>query len=43
MDTELILGYFLPPGILDHFIIKDFTVIAGKEKYMGLYGFDDYC
>ncbi len=43
MDTELILSYFLPPGTLGYFIIiKNFTVIAGKEKYVGLYGFDNH-
>ena len=42
MKEEEILGYFLPPHTLDYFTVKDFQIEEGKEKYMGLYGFDDH-
>ena len=42
MEEREFLGYFLPPGTLDYFDIESFEVIEGKEKYMGLYGFDDH-
>lgn len=42
MNEHTLLGYFLPPGSLDYFEIKDFTIEEGEEKYIGLYGFDDH-
>jgi transposase len=42
IETKEVLGYFLPPGTLDYFNIKDFKIEEGEEKYMGLYGFDDH-
>ncbi len=42
MEEKEILGYFLPPGSLDYFEVKDLKIIEGEEKYEGLYGFDDH-
>jgi len=40
-EEQEFIGYFLPPGTLEYFNIKDFQIEEGKEKYMGIYGFDD--
>ncbi len=41
ISIEEFIGYFLPPGSLEYFEIKDFRIKEANEKYMGKYGFDD--
>lgn len=41
METQELLGYFLPADTLEYFEIETFEIKEGKEKYLGKYGFDD--
>ena len=41
IDPKEFFALFLPPKTLEYFDMSDYEIKEGKEKYMGIYGFDD--
>jgi hypothetical protein len=41
VSNKEFISLFFPPGTFKYFDMEEINVKEGKEKYMGVYGFDD--